>query len=215
VLTLRDREVGGICLSPDGGALYAATQGAVRRWDVATGGALASWPTAAPASWPAVSPGFLAVSADGQTLASTHPLSPLARTVPFHVALWDVATGRQRAQLLDCREFFDGVAFSPEGARLAALGHQSLWLWELPGGRPVAQRPSRKFYTGLAFSPDGRLLATSSNDGAVRFWDGRSAEPLQTFAWEVGKVLCLAFSPDGMRAAAGGSTGDIVVWDVD
>ena len=213
-LIVADREVGGVCLSPAGGTLYAATQSAIRRWDVAAGRA-GSWLSASLAPWPTGSPGFLATSADGQTLASTHPLSVLARNVPFQVALWDVATGQQRARLLDCREFFDGVAFSPDGARLAALGHQSLWLWELPSGRPLAQRPSKKFYTGLAFSPDGRVLATSGNDGAVRFWDGRSAEPLRAFAWEVGKVLCVAFAPDGMRAAAGGSTGDIVVRDVD
>jgi WD40 repeat protein len=206
-LTLTDNEVGGICLAPDGRTLYAAARSAIRRWDIATGRALTSWRT--------TSPGFLAVSPDGQTLASTHPHSVLARNVAFHVALWDVATGRRRARLLDCRELYDGVAFSPEGTRLAALGHQSLWLWEMPAGRPVAQRPSKKFYTGLAFSPDGRLLATSGNDGAVRFCDGHTAEPLQTFAWDLGKVLCVAFSPDGMRAAAGGSTGDIVVWDVD
>jgi WD40 repeat protein len=187
--------------------LYAATENAIHPWDIATEAALPPWPT--------TSPGYLAVSADGTTLASTHPLSPLARVDAHHVALWDVATGWQRTRLLECREFFDGVAFSPDGTRLAALGHQSLWLWELPSGRPVARRPSRKFYTGLAFSPDGRLLATSGNDGAVRFWGGRTAEPLRTFAWEIGKVLCVAFAPDGMRAAAGGSTGDIVVWDVD
>jgi WD40 repeat protein len=116
---------------------------------------------------------------------------------------------------VDRNEFFDGVAFSADGTRLAVLGHQTLWLWEMPSGRLVARRPGKKNYTGLSFSPDGRLLATSGNDGTVRFWDGSTADPIRAFDWEIGKVLSVAFAPDGMRAAAGGSLGNIVVWDVD
>jgi WD40 repeat protein len=187
--------------------LYAATRSAIRRWDVAAELELPRWRT--------ISPGFLAVSADGRTLASTHPLSPLAKVNSFHVTLWDTATGEKKTHLKECAGFFDGVAFSPDGTRLAALGHQSLWLWELPSCRAICRRPSKKSYTGLAFSPDSQLLATSCNDGKVRFWDGQEAEPLKVFDWEIDKVLCVAFAPDGMRAAAGGALGNLVVWDVD
>jgi WD40 repeat protein len=180
----------------------------MRRWDVPSRTELTPWPT--------TSPSFLAVSPDGQTLASTHPLSPLApRVDSFHVVLWDTPSGEQRRRLGDCAEFFAGIAFSPDGQRLAALGNQNLWVWELPSGRAVVRRPSKKFYTGLAFSPDGRVLATSGNDGVVRLWEGRTGELRQAFNWNIGKVLCLAFSADGMRAAAGGSQGDVVIWDVE
>jgi WD40 repeat protein len=196
----------GICLSPDGRTLYVAGERVIFRWNLVRDVKRPSWRTA--------SPHCLAVSPDGKTLASTHPHSELSWVTP-HVALWDTATGRRRARLLDCTEVCDGVAFSPDGSRLAALGHQTLWLWELPAGRPLAHHPSRKFYTGLAYSPDGRVLATSNNDGVVRFWDGRTGAPLRAFAWDIGKVLCVGFAPDGMRAAAGGERGTIIAWDVD
>jgi WD40 repeat protein len=202
------REVGGLCVAPDGRTLYAATRDAVRRWNLPAGGVELP-------PWPAVSPGHLAISADGRTLASAHPLSSLARVDPFHVGLWDVAAGRLTGRLLGPRESFDGLAFSPDGTRLAAVSHQALWLWELPSGCVLAEHPSRKFYTGVAYAPDGRLVATSGNDGAVRLWDGRTGVPRGAFEWELGKALCVAFAPDGQRAAAGGTTGKVAVWDVD
>jgi WD40 repeat protein len=200
------KEPAGLCLSRDGRTLYAATRDAIRRWDLAGEVELPSWS--------AVSPGSLAVSPDGQVLASTHPRSVFERRETFHVALWDIASAELQRRL-DCQEYFAGLAFSPDGTRLAALGNQSLWLWELPSGNVVAQHRSKKFYTDLAYSPDGRLLITSGNDATVRIWDGRSGAPLEVLTWGIGKVLCVAFAPDGMRAAAGGFFGDVIVWDVD
>jgi WD40 repeat protein len=200
-------EVGGICLSPDARTLFAATRGAIRRWDLSKNTGLPSWRAKSPSS--------LAVSPDGRTLASTHPLYPLSGIDAFQVVLWDIPTGRRRSRLTDCKEYFQGIAFSPDGARVAALANQSLWLWELPTEKVIAHHASKQHFMGLAFSPDGRLLATCANDGSVRFWDGSSGEPREAFDWKIGKVTCVAFAPDGMRAAAGGSVGDVVVWDVD
>jgi WD40 repeat protein len=200
-------EVGGICLSPDARVLFASTRSAIKCWDVDDGTRLSRWR--------APSPGHLAISPDGRTLASTHPLYPLAPIDAYHISLWDISTGRKQTRLVDCKEYFQGIVFSPDGTRLAALANQSLWLWEIRSKRVLAHHSSSKFFTGLAYSPDARLLATSSNDGSVRFWDGASGDALEAFDWKIGKVMCVAFAPDGMRAAAGGSLGDVIVWDVD
>jgi WD40 repeat protein len=200
---------GSIGLSRDGRTLYAATHDAIRRLDLAAGVELPAWPTR--------SPGYLAVSPDGKTLASTHPLSPGAfeRVDAFHVVFWDTATGQPLSKLRGCGGYFDGVAFSSDGTRLATLAHTKLQLWALPAGREIAAHESKKFFTSLAFSPDGRRLATASNDQTVCFWDGETGALRQAFHWQINKVLTVAFAPDGMRAAAGGEFGHIVVWDVD
>jgi WD40 repeat protein len=200
---------GGICLSRDGRILYVATHDAIRRLDLAAGVELPAWPSR--------SPGYLAVSPDGRTLASTHPLSPLALEPvdAFHVVFWDTATGQPLSRLRGCGGYFDGIAFAANGARLATLAHTKFQLWAPPDGREVAAHESKKFFTSLAVSPDGRLLATSSNDQTVCFWDGETGALRQAFHWQINKVLTVAFAADGMRAAAGGSFGHIVVWDVD
>jgi WD40 repeat protein len=200
---------GSVCLSRDGRTLYVATHDAIRRLDLAAGAELPPWPTR--------SPGYLAVSPDGRTLASTHPLSPSAfeRVDAFHVVFWDTATGQPISRLRGCGGYFDGVAFSSDGTRLTTVAHTKLQLWALPSGQEIASHESKKFFTGLACSPDGRLLATSSNDETVCFWDGQTGAARQAFHWQINKVLAVAFAADGMRAAAAGSFGHTVVWDVD
>lgn len=208
MLLTRTADVCGVCPAPDGKRLYVATADTILRWTLK--------PQLTPLSdWPAESPGCLAVSADGKMLASTHPHHPLAEVDAHYVALWDTRTGREKKRLLECRDFFDGVGFSPDGKRLVAVGHQSIWLWELPSGKPLANHASKKFFTDLAWSPLGTVFATSGNDGEIRFWDGRSGAASGVYSWGLEKALCVAFAPDGMRAAAGDSTGKIVVWDVE
>ncbi len=77
-----------------------------------------------------------------------------------------------------------GVAFSPDGALLAAAsldGGLRLWKTEtLAGGGNT--RAWRALYehegglTGVTFSADGTLLATASHDGTARLWGMRGRE---------------------------------------
>jgi WD40 repeat protein len=208
VSVVAEGEVGGCCLSPDGAVLYAATRDGICRWEVRTGEDLAMWP--------ARSPAYLAASADGKWLASTHPLvvSDSRSRESHHVAVWDVRTGDVAKRIEWPSEFTAAVAFSPDATRLAVVKTQSLSVWEWPSGRVVREHRSKKFLNGLAFSPDGRTLATAGNDGVVRFWDPATGDLRTEFDWVLGKALCVAFAPDGLRAAAGGESGRIAVWDV-
>ena len=77
--------------------------------------------------------------------------------------------------------------FHPDGKHLASLGaDRKVKVWDLTAtGQAVFTEPcdvNRKFgmaYT-VAFSPDGRQLAAGS-DGAVRVWDWKNRQLLQTF----------------------------------
>lgn len=202
-----DETFGGACLSADGRVLLVSARDSIRRWELAGDRELKPWP-----AW---SPGFLAASADGKWIASTHRSTPLVEGDTFHLLLRDAKTGKQRMRLTDSVEFYDGLAFSPDGSRLAVAKHQSVWLWELPAGRVVASHKFKKFVTGIAFAPDGRTFATTGNDGFIRVWDGRSGAEVKAFDWQLDKALCVTFATDGSRAAAGGSNGKVVVWDVE
>ena len=63
-----------------------------------------------------------------------------------------------------------GVAFSPDGTRLAtASWDKTAKVWEVSSGREVLTLSGHTDkVSGIAFSPDGTRLATASHDRTVR-----------------------------------------------
>src|SRR5262245_19929985 len=74
---------------------------------------------------------------------------------------------------LKCPSPVTAVAYSPDGATLAALCHDgSIAVWDLTKGDPaVILKGGTKRVTALAWSPDGKTLASGGTDKKVHLWD--------------------------------------------
>jgi WD40 repeat protein len=116
-----------------------------------------------------------------------------------------------------------GVAFSPDGKRLASGSwDQTVRFWEVSSGEAlntVARKA--KEIQALAFSRDGRWLATENSSNTVSLRDAATGQEIRTLASEkplgpLGSswVYSVAFSPDGRWLASGVDDKTVRLWDL-
>jgi WD40 repeat protein/tRNA A-37 threonylcarbamoyl transferase component Bud32 len=148
----------------------------------------------------------VALSPDGTRLASAH-LGP-------NVRLWSVADARQIAAFDSGTPQVYAVAWSPDGATIAAGARMGVLLLD-SGTGAVEQRLSGSLadYT-LAWEPSGERIAAAGMDRIVRTWRA-SGELAAELHGHRDQVLCLAWSPAGTLLASGDEAGDLRLWSPD
>lgn len=121
----------------------------------------------------------IAISPDGKHIASG--------STDGIVLLWEAGSGNVIASRRDLVEkgrlpygpsSIRGLAFSPDGKRLALVGEMgSIRIWEHATGKDVfVQKSEAKSQNAVAFRPDGKQIAVADNDGAVRVLDAETGK---------------------------------------
>jgi WD40 repeat protein len=122
----------------------------------------------------------------------------LACTTYEGLFIWDV----RRGNLLAAREVsVTSLAFSPDGATLAAAGRDVAFLDPRSAEPTGTLRGHTGGTTCIAYSPDGTLFASGGMDGQVRVGHLASRRLAHTFAHPA-PVRALALSADGETLAA-------------
>jgi WD40 repeat protein len=206
-------------------SLQLNTADRVRLWDIRTGVELP------PLAGEATTVGFpiVALAPDGRLLA--------AGGLDGSVRLWDLPTRTARGRHFLTRQSRDdsmiaslgsfvpskpvfaevvrAVAFSPDGALLAAVGSQGyVTLWEAATGAERLTLPgTRSEPAFLAFSNDSATLAINHR-GQVQLWDVRTGVQQATLgAADGASLLSGAFSRDGTLLATGARDHNVRLWD--
>ncbi|TDC79076.1 hypothetical protein [Streptomyces hainanensis] len=189
--------VQGLAFSPDGATLATAGGDGARIWNVDFGRGVPEIEIPDDMSTAVFSP-------DGQALATMDGDGV--------VRVADARTGDTRATLTGRAEFAATLAFSPDGATLAAGNETDVLLWDAASGQSLTTVRLGGLLNAVVFSPDGTVLATGDAGGAVRLID-RTTRRVRSSLSQADGVRALAFSPDGATLAASGS-GAIRLWDL-
>jgi WD40 repeat protein len=106
-----------------------------------------------------------------------------------------------------------GMAFSPDGSRVAVALGGGIQVWDARNGTASAMlRGHRAYASTVSFSRDGRMIISGSDDMTVRIWHVSSTESNATHKGLSRKV---AFSKDGKRVVAPSWDGRAGVWNAE
>jgi RNA polymerase sigma factor (sigma-70 family) len=202
VLTVKGSSWRGIVFSPDGKRLlsHSSRDGVLHVWDTATGRELRG------ATIEKVPPVY---ATDGKTLAV---VGGDERTI----RLLDASSLAERVALkLPDEKDVICLAFSADGALLAAAGEKAVVVWDV-AARKEKHRLADVRIDAMLFAPRGHTLACWGGRGSeLRLWDAAAGRRLNDLSGHSSRVVALAVSSDGKVAASGSMYDPMLrLWEV-
>jgi WD40 repeat protein len=157
-------------VSPDGRLLAVGDRAGTVRWlDGETGE-----PLAPPSTAHHYSVSKIAFCREGTQAASTADEGT--------VAIWDLSSFQPTDVFRGHMLGVHGVAFSPDGRRLATSGNgrEAIKLWDLSTRRELIVLAGQgSSIGGVAFSPDGKWLAARNGKNELQLWYAPSWEEIE------------------------------------
>jgi WD40 repeat protein len=182
-----------VSFSPDGKRVAAATFNGLQVWNYTPGEPVTLEESQAILTIPDGGPGIF--SPDGKQLAALS----LSTASGNAVKLWDANTGQELLTMAGHTDWLAGLAFSPDGKRLASTSLDgTVRVWSLEPGREIVTilSPIAGYGNRVVYSPDGREFATNGGDGTATIWNAETGQPRLTVTGHSAEVMNMAFSPE-------------------
>ncbi len=196
--------------SPDGKTFVTATtRGALKLWDAKEGNELKSLASLA------FNLQCVAFSRDGKWIVAGG--GPFGEDRFGWAGVWEIASGKQIAEMKDMPDSVLGIAISPDGKLVATAGRDRVArLWRAETGELASTLSGHQsILEWVDFSPDGKMLASGSYDRTARLWEVESGREVAMLQGHSGDVMSARFSPDGKTVATAGQGGIVRLWNVD
>lgn len=177
--------------------------------DVATGEVVRGWPLSGRPLAVALDPTGARVAVLGR--------DGYARVWDTNAAVEKDKTPPELWKERTARSFRAGLAFSPDGTKLAFTSLMRVSVHEAATGKPIAlfdRAWDDGPYTSVAFTPDGRFLTagTQGTSGAAVVWELMSRQRAGRFGSDC-TVTGVAFLDDGRTLVTTGSDDNLLAWD--